>query len=523
MQKHANSVENYDWSTFQKEVFRSVEFTDQNIVIRAVAGAAKTTTILEAAKRISPVKKVLFTAFNKSIAKNLQSKLPSYIDCSTLHSLGFKSLQILLKGRGQVVASKTFLLIRDISKKWKIELKNKEAYRFFISKAIDLLRMNQYGEDQIENVLDYYSLYQEEKTKDHIIETLSLLKEYNQNLKKNIISSKGFMVDFTDMICLPIELDLGLLTKKYDIVFIDELQDLNKAQQKLIDLHLKPRSRTIAVGDPNQSIYMWSGADQNSFTTYQNRKNTITLPLSICYRCCKQVVSATQTIVPEIQPWENQEEGLVINSEPIKVIVEGDWVLCRNNKPLIVLYCELLKLKRKVKIKDTDLLKSLVLIFDKIKHLSHSESIIKLNDILSETKQRLIDQGIFKVNKHPKIKALVEQINIILTLIEFYEGDVKETYSHLSEIFTDKESDQVVNLMTVHKSKGLENDNVYIIRPDLLRRDYDKAVTDWEKQQQDNLKYVAYTRAKKKLSIIPLKEFDDMKSVPSPIGNFLEV
>ena len=77
-------------------------------------------------------------------------------------------------------------------------------------------------------------------------------------------------------------------------------------------------------------------------------------------------------------------------------------------------------------------------------------------------------------------------------------------------MFKDIENNKAVCLSTVHKAKGLEADNVWIILPDKLplNRKNQKA---WEKEQEFNLKYVAYTRAKKVLNLVNLSKEELMK------------
>ena len=84
----------------------------------------------------------------------------------------------------------------------------------------------------------------------------------------------------------------------------------------------------------------------------------------------------------------------------------------------------------------------------------------------------MISEGLSTVDE------LIEKINII------FSGD----------------STDAVQLSTVHKAKGLEADNVFILKPSLMPLKYAKK--DWEIKTEKNLIYVAYTRAKKTLNFI---------------------
>jgi len=66
-------------------------------------------------------------------------------------------------------------------------------------------------------------------------------------------------------------------------------------------------------------------------------------------------------------------------------------------------------------------------------------------------------------------------------------------------------------LSTIHKSKGLENDRVFFLLPELLPSRF--ATMDWQLEQEENLRYVAITRAKKELVYVHTRQFiDDLRA-----------
>ena len=82
-----------------------------------------------------------------------------------------------------------------------------------------------------------------------------------------------------------------------------------------------------------------------------------------------------------------------------------------------------------------------------------------------------------------------------------FTKDLKE---NIRQIF--REQGEGICLSTIHKSKGLENDNVFILCPELIPNRF--AVQEWQLKQEDNLLYVAITRAKKKL--IFLSDYEEV-------------
>jgi ATP-dependent exoDNAse (exonuclease V) beta subunit len=84
-------------------------------------------------------------------------------------------------------------------------------------------------------------------------------------------------------------------------------------------------------------------------------------------------------------------------------------------------------------------------------------------------------------------------------------NSVDEINNKIDEIFPKRDKTSGISLSTIHKAKGLEAENVYIACESLMPSK--SAKKDWEVQQEHNLMYVAYTRAKNKLCFVDEKEF----------------
>ena len=82
------------WSPFQKDVFRAVAKHDGHIVVEALAGSGKSTTLIESFKYVPKGSKVIALAFNKIIQEELRARAPSYIqEIFTFHSLGYRAIK----------------------------------------------------------------------------------------------------------------------------------------------------------------------------------------------------------------------------------------------------------------------------------------------------------------------------------------------------------------------------------------------------------------------------------------------
>jgi hypothetical protein len=111
------------------------------------------------------------------------------------------------------------------------------------------------------------------------------------------------------------------------------------------------------------------------------------------------------------------------------------------------------------------------------------------------------------------IIAYTDKISTLETLSNgCLTGD--DLIAKLNQIFSDN-SDGIC-LSTIHKSKGLEADRVFIIHEDLMPSKHAKK--DWEKLQEKNLMYVAYTRAKSVLGFVgDFNAYNDYESQENDI------
>ena len=136
-----------------------------------------------------------------------------------------------------------------------------------------------------------------------------------------------------------------------------------------------------------------------------------------------------------------------------------------------------------------------------IQSLSTTILMDKLNELRENTQNQILNKG-YKGNitEHPTLVELCDKIECLdnIALECFTIADV---FAKIDYLFTEERKANAITLMTAHKSKGLENDNVFIILPEKLPLTWD-GQTEWQLQQEKNLEYVAYTRAKKALHIV---------------------
>ena len=463
-----------NWSPYQKDIFRDIAKGTGHTVVIARAGSGKTSTIVEGFKYLPKGKKTLMVAFNKSIADELKQRAPSYVDVMTLHSLGFRAIK---QNFGEVVLENDkshhliATLIGDDRDMWEVNQS--------IAKCVSLCKGFLVDTpSKIGDLIDKFGIeifeYSREKFIELVIKTLSLCKA-----KKNI-------VDFDDMIWFPFVYRLNV--GKFDVVFVDEAQDLNQAQIAMVLSACRMDGRIIAVGDPAQSIYQFRGADSEAIPNFINKLNAKSLPLSVTYRCPKRVVKLAQDIVPDIVAADDAKDGVVEDvpvEQILKLVRPGDFVLSRTNAPLIKYCMSLLRAGIPANIQGRDVGANLQYFIKKSKAKTINAFIEYVNSWREIEIKRLLSEKKDTMVAIDKAECLLNLCEGTLTI-----KDLKET---IDKLFNDVDDSSKVIFSTTHKAKGLERNRVFVLfhtyRPG-------------QGGEEANLWYVAVTRSKSELYLV---------------------
>ena len=489
-------------SKYQCAIYDAFRNTNDNITISAVAGSGKTTVLLELLSLLPKNKTALFLAFNNSIVDELKARIDNKegVEVTTIHSYGWHAILRRYGSKVKMNPNKSLGKIEKVLKKHdEISEKRRGWYFYIISKILDLLRCNLLTAtmENIIKIADYHDLVVTDKEIEVAIEVFALMNKDKSQF------------DFMDMIYYPY-FDSSIRRKKYDYVFCDESQDFSLAQQDIIQGALNRKGRLITVGDPCQAIYGFAGADIDSYDRLSNLNgNSVSLPLSVCYRCAKSIVIEAQNIVPWIQYAPNAEMGCVREGS-LTEVERGDWILCRNLRPLVETYLWLLKNKVKSKIRGKDIGEGIIALISK----TGAKTISGLSNLLDAERAKLCkklrDRGVRKPLSHPKMELFEQRVDVITCLMNEV-NNVKELVDMIKNIFTDDVKG--IMLSTIHKAKGLENERVFFLCPELIPSKF--ATQPWQYEQENNLKYVCITRAKKELIYISSKDFkqDLMKQI----------
>lgn len=511
-------------SKYQQGIFDFIQHGNGNAVINALAGSGKTSTIVNAVKLIPSTCNALFIAFNKEIVKELEKKLAGVknVQVKTLHSLGLLMIRRNLGTNIEIDEYKYRTFIKKNIKQLSsadFDKMTTKLMQQYTDNVIQLCDLGRYNLAQCEkDLLQVSARHDIPIIDDECNAVLNVMKWGRENTTS---------IDFTDMVWLPYELTLNPIGLQYDYIFIDECQDLNAAQRELFLRCFRRGTRFIAVGDKKQAIYSFAGADAESFAKLQNLPNTTTLPLPISYRCPKKVVNLANQFVDTMECREGAPDGEIVHNVSIKDIHDGDMVLCRTKMPLIKLYMRYLRMGVKSYVRGQDIGLNLLRMVDKTEQIVLNVSLQKdgvfarLYDDLFEERNRLMIKRGMDLEDATLSNQIMNKYDSIKALEILAEGltSARDLHDRIENVFA--ESADGVCLSTIHKAKGLEANNVYILCKTLMPSRL--ATQDWEKEQEQNLMYVAYTRAKYKLGFVSETEISPSAGMIDPSAALTEL
>lgn len=489
-------------SPYQEKIFDFIVHGNGNAVISAKAGSGKTSTCVTAIKLIKPKNKVMFLAFNKSIAEELSQKLKDYpnVEVRTSHSLGFAIIRKNVEGevgldefkyRRYVKSNITELTTIGIT------LTKNQLYNYIesICALVDFARFNL--AQTAEEVKSLAVKYDVPIFFDECDVAIKVLEWGKTELNS---------IDYTDMVWLPVELSMNARAFQKDFIFIDECQDQSLMSIELFLKCFKRGTRFIAVGDEKQCINTFCGSSEEAFQYMKDYPKTIQFDLPICYRCPRTVVELAKTLVPDIKCREDAPKGDIIEKCWTSALRSGDMVLCRSKAPLLKVYTKLLRKGIQCYIKGQDIGTNLKKLIEEVDieelntNLKSDGVFVRLYDNLFEIRNKLMESKGLDYQDATLTNYITNMYDMIKALTVLAENYTTKTelLSHIDEIFD--ETREGVILSTIHKAKGLEADNVYILCNSSMPSSLAKK--EWEKNAEQNLIYVAYTRAKNKLGFI---------------------
>ena len=502
-------------SVEQENFWEELVNGSSHLILQARAGTGKTFSCIEGAHRMlnkHPEFVIKMVAYNKSIATELQTKVPEQVEAQTMHSLGLHAL----RQHGYHTGSK----FGKIGNNWKTKnILEEMGYKIgkgrefkkdvlafvqvmekLVSLAKNTLLPECYSQEEFNTMVSHYGIHLNGKEE----EVLRVLPRVLQQSRR---FGPGYGVDFDDMIWLPLILNVWM--PRVDVLFVDEAQDLNRSRQELA---MKAARRLVLVGDDRQAIYGFTGADAESMKHMESRLQddivcngpygVKVMPLTVSRRCPKSHVELAKDIVPDFKAMDDAKEGAIdtiAHDVLFDQVQKGDLIICRMNAPLMGVALRLLQEGLPVNIQGRDFQRGLISMIKKIagKKTTVEELHLKVEQYLDRETARLLAQN---RPTETQVELLKDQVSCIQYLCEG-QTTVDDVIDRIKSLFVDVETvGDVVLLSSVHRAKGLEAETVFILEPSKMP--HPMAKMDWEKHQEMNIKYVAITRSLNRLVMV---------------------
>jgi superfamily I DNA/RNA helicase len=491
----------------QSTLFTWVTDGAGSCVLEAVAGSGKTTTLIKALELMFG--SIFFGAYNKKIAEEIKSRAPSKdgLNVATMHAAGFAAWR-KVTNRVNLDGDK----VRNIFRAAVFRNMQYAPFQGPVVQLVSLAKQAGVGIDGFpaiesrstwQDLIDHFDIETFDEASD--VDNSEIIIKLARKTLEASIQQNLELIDFDDMIYAPLYHNCSI--DKYDWVLVDEAQDTNATRRELALRMMKPNGRMIAVGDRHQAIYGFTGADSDALDLIATAVDAKQLPLTVTYRCPKAVVAYAQQWVSHIQAADTAPEGIVRHAPLDTLHTEvqvGDAILCRFNAPLVTNVYKLIAKGVPAKIEGREIGNGLKTLANKWKVKSIDTLIARLDKYEErevakyEAKEQLVKVVAIK----DKVGCLRIIIDRVIAVDPHTKTPAARICTEVDAIFGDNGDAPVVLLSSIHKSKGREWKKVVWLQA----KPNGRARLDWQIVQENNLNYVAATRAMHELVLVDITD-----------------
>lgn len=539
-------------SRYQKDIVNYFNENPQgNIMVNALAGTGKSFIICELTKNTKTSD--VYVAFNSSIADEFKEKIKNpKTKVMTLHSLGLSIMNANLKG----TQSKTsgIGVSRQVSQLGAV-LDNLKIYKIIDGLIFDtfgkydrfehkiFIRENYvqlynlcrltctdiYSEDAVERLIEDYNLFADYSGNDFSMPLISTILDWLEEIdnKSMEVFETTKEIDFTDMLYITYKkLSEGQWNipyyNYYTNIYCDEAQDLSTLQLFLLKRIKRKNGRYVFVLDENQAIYSFAGGNAKSCSLIPKLFAPIKqFELPINYRCPKSHLKyVNENFNIPIKPRKDAPEGVIktINKEDIKKYVHhGDLIISRKNKWLSEIILDLATHGIPIFMEDKEMVEQVKKIIASQKADSLYDLKIKLKKIvkkysdelnkIAKAKTEKVEEETQKIADVIDTNAKIDNINFVESILKFYSSKPSNKYKkptdfikYIDELLNTSSTNSCVRICSVHKAKGLEANQTFVLNEAKICADSRKT---WEQnKQEENLSYISVTRAKQNLYLV---------------------
>ena len=491
-----------------------------NMAIEAKAGAGKTSTAL----MLTDLTKSsdVYIAFNKSIQMEMKAKLRNpKTKCYTMHGLALSVMSYNLDKLHKKYELDNYKVIKIVDKLFEKEYKNSKLHTAEMRDYLETNYLTTYNlvrlkcvpieVENIEYLVNDMGLFQNENQ--CIPPVIQEITDWLQLIDEMSIEDfeQECKCDFTDMLYITLK---KLQSKEWEIpywllftnIFFDEAQDASRLQYSLLPYFKRTGGRFVFVYDSLQAIYGFAGADCKATQNIMRMFYPIErFKLPINYRCGKNILEyANDQHNAGILPRPNANEGNVIKITEGRIhnyVKPDDFIIGRRNRDLIDIALKLIKKNFKIYLTDKEIVTTIVKFVKSLKKKTVSEVTTFCDDFI-KAQAKITDKS--EIAKNAEMLEKVRTVKILLDSYTSCSQAVNNFINHIQTIINTEDPTNCIRIMSIHKSKGLEADNVFVLhegKPFVnLARSKDML------QQEKNLSYVALTRAKENLYLVECSE-----------------
>lgn len=477
--------------------------SDSDLIVNAVAGSGKTTTIIEYARSRPKGSRILYLAFNKTVKSEAGQKFREKgllnVQVETAHSLAFSHIM----PRSNYTLNSNGYRPHEVAELLRIESLGDKHGEFMLAKHV--LRLFSYfcnSEAKRVADLDYTAIVFDPKAREFV----------SKNIEVILMFTRLFLAKM-DRAEIPITHDFYL--KKFqlsepqlpfDYILFDEGQDASAA---MLDIFGKQSAIKVIVGDTHQQIYNWRFA-VNSLEKVDYRE----LGLNTSFRFGQEIADLANEVLKSKSIFSNNACNKIVGKGESRK-VQTKAVLARTNLGLLLKAIDYVGEKKADKI-----------YFEgNISSYAYAEDGTSLYDVLNLNEgkfDRIRDKLLRRMTSMDELEDYVEkteehQLGMMIELVKEYGSRIPKILKELKEkhIGSENKSEADLIFSTVHRSKGMEYDAVHIVddfaSPEQLEKVYsnkkDKDLDLAKLSEEVNLLYVAVTRARVKvympLSLLP--------------------